>query len=75
MTYPHHVTAKNLPIRAIRDTAVSRTSTAMKYQIVFFLFATVLLSVKAVPLLSTWYKLAPAAQLKGVSDFWSNCGK
>lgn len=48
----------------------------MKFLLVFFVVAAVLLPLQAASLHKTWYKLAPSAKLaKSPNDIWSNCSE
>ena len=48
----------------------------MKFLLLIFVVAAVLLPLQAASLHKTWYKLAPSAKLvKSPNDIWSNCSK
>ena len=51
-------------------------SKTMKFLLLIFVVAAVLLPLQAVSLHKTWYKLAPSAKLvKSPNDIWSNCSE
>lgn len=48
----------------------------MKFLLLIFVVAAVLLPLQAASLHKTWYKLAPSAKLvKSPNDIWSNCSE